>query len=412
MAITPTQKERLSRMCPIAKEVDLGQLIENAEAGGVSAGDGLDLSQGVLSVNVDDSTLEIDTDTLRVKALGIDTAELAAGAVTAAKLAGVLANVIAAEAAGQVILGKTITLSGSNPTSVVFSGADNAATLLGSATETLALTVGNTFIVDPNGEGEATWTVAGTAGVSTGDTGCSEDMTSETDTKLAISVDGDASEEATFAWGGCNSGAAIATQMQTVIRALGGKKALVTVVFSSDHYIVTSADFGTASAVLITESATLSCTEELCLGDNFGASEAAGTGDAALLSVATAAECAVKIAALSVTLNAADDGAGKIELTSTTTGTGSSILIGNGTENVVLGFTNLQTDTGDAGFGLGVDMANATYTVAVTPISNDPGTDCDVVAAYNKSTGGFDLYAETEAATNDVDILVFGEKAS
>lgn len=51
-----------------------------------SAGAGLGFSTGVLSVNVDDSTIEINTDTLRVKALGITTNELAATSVTAAKL--------------------------------------------------------------------------------------------------------------------------------------------------------------------------------------------------------------------------------------------------------------------------------------------------------------------------------------
>ena len=34
MAITGAQKARVSGMCPIAQEVDLGQLIQDAEAGG------------------------------------------------------------------------------------------------------------------------------------------------------------------------------------------------------------------------------------------------------------------------------------------------------------------------------------------------------------------------------------------
>lgn len=56
-----------------------------ALAAGV-AGAGLALTTGVLSVNVDGSTLEINSDTLRVKDLGITTAKLAATSVTAAKL--------------------------------------------------------------------------------------------------------------------------------------------------------------------------------------------------------------------------------------------------------------------------------------------------------------------------------------
>lgn len=50
------------------------------------AGDGLAATGTVLSVNVDDTTIETTTDTLNVKALGIDTAQLAADAVTNAKI--------------------------------------------------------------------------------------------------------------------------------------------------------------------------------------------------------------------------------------------------------------------------------------------------------------------------------------
>ncbi len=56
------------------------------------AGDGLAGGGGTaLSVNVDDSSIEIDTDSLRVKALGVTNAMLA-GSITSAKLAGSIAN--------------------------------------------------------------------------------------------------------------------------------------------------------------------------------------------------------------------------------------------------------------------------------------------------------------------------------
>ena len=57
----------------------------------VVAGDGLTGGatdgDATLNVNVDDSTIEIDTDTVRVKALGIDTGQLAADAVDGTKIA-------------------------------------------------------------------------------------------------------------------------------------------------------------------------------------------------------------------------------------------------------------------------------------------------------------------------------------
>lgn len=50
-----------------------------------AAGDGIAFAAGVLSVNVDDSSIEIDTDTLRVKAGGI-TNDMLAGGITDGKL--------------------------------------------------------------------------------------------------------------------------------------------------------------------------------------------------------------------------------------------------------------------------------------------------------------------------------------
>lgn len=55
-------------------------------AGSIVAGDGLDKTGNTLSVNVDDSTIEINADALRVKAAGISDNEVATG-IDAAKLA-------------------------------------------------------------------------------------------------------------------------------------------------------------------------------------------------------------------------------------------------------------------------------------------------------------------------------------
>jgi len=300
-------------------------------------------------------------------------------------------------AAGLTLIGKQITLAGANPTNVSIAGADDAATLLGTThPATFVLTNGNTFIINPNGVGAQTWTVTGTQGTSTGGTGCSEDMSAAVDTKLKIAVDGGAAQTVTFDWtagGGCNTGAKIAAEMQTKIRALGGDFATVTVAFSTDHYVITSMNRGTASAVVVTPAADHNCTEELKLGTADGGTEAVGTGDAAILARATAAECAAKIDALHAQITAAAEG-GYIRINATGTGGSSSLVVGNGTENTVLGFTNLQADYGNVGLGAGHNMANAIYTVVVTPLTNDPAA-VDVVSVYNKATSGFDLYAET-----------------
>ena len=51
-----------------------------------SDSDGMEFSSGVRGVNVDDTTIEISSDNLQVKALGVDTAQLAANAVSLAKV--------------------------------------------------------------------------------------------------------------------------------------------------------------------------------------------------------------------------------------------------------------------------------------------------------------------------------------
>ena len=60
-------------------------------AGQITAGDGLAKSGNTLSVNVDDSSIEISSDALRVKASGVTNAMLA-GSISAAKLAGSIGN--------------------------------------------------------------------------------------------------------------------------------------------------------------------------------------------------------------------------------------------------------------------------------------------------------------------------------
>ncbi len=402
MAITDAQIQKLKEMCPVAGDVDLGALIRAAEAGGLEG---------------DDTTIAIADGEIGVKAGGIDTTQLADGAVTAAKLdAGIalVENPLAGPAAGERVFRGQVALAGGNPTHVDFNSAPNAATLLGSVEGPFNLTVGNTIIVNPNGAGDHTWTVAGTAGKSAGATDPSTDMSAVARHHLRIAVDGGAAQDVGFDWtagGGCNTGAKIAAEMQAKIRALGGAFAAVSVAYDTNHYDVTSGTLGTASRVVITAAADDDCTEELKLGVPGGGTETAGTGDAANLAAATAAEVAAKIAALDPALAPTAADGSKVRLTATNTGGTSSLVLGNGTENATLGFTNGQSDYGDVGLGLAGEMADATYTVMLTPITNAPGTP-DVISAYNKTTAGFDIYQETPTQGLLVDVLVIGAPAA
>ena len=75
------------------------------------AGDGLAHASGVLSVNVDDSSIETDSDTLQVKASGITNAMLA-GSIAAGKLAGSIGNSLLSNSS-ITIDGQAVSLGGS-----------------------------------------------------------------------------------------------------------------------------------------------------------------------------------------------------------------------------------------------------------------------------------------------------------
>lgn len=72
----------------------------------VIGGAGLTANANDMAVNVDDSTIEINSDNLRIKALGVGTAQLAAGAVTSAKIAAL--NVGTAQLAADAVDGTKI----------------------------------------------------------------------------------------------------------------------------------------------------------------------------------------------------------------------------------------------------------------------------------------------------------------
>lgn len=119
------------------------------------AGDGLGHSSGVLSVNVDDSSIETNSDALRVKASGITNAMLA-GSITNAKITNSKIVVTDGSNASDIDLGATLTFAGvNNETDVsqssgtVSVGIVSNPTLTGNVTVTGNLTVsGSTTTVN------------------------------------------------------------------------------------------------------------------------------------------------------------------------------------------------------------------------------------------------------------------------
>ena len=76
-----------------------------------TAGDGLVHSSGVLSVNVDDSSIETNSDAIRVKASGVTNAMLA-GSIANAKLANSSVTVSDGSNTSDIALGGTLTFAG------------------------------------------------------------------------------------------------------------------------------------------------------------------------------------------------------------------------------------------------------------------------------------------------------------
>jgi len=294
-----------------------------------------------------------------------------------------------------------VTLSGANPTMVSFQD-DAPATLLGLKTGPFNLgTDGLTFVVTVDGvEDTATFNCA--AGTSVSGASPSTDITGEVDTKFKIAVDGGAAAEVTLDKAGKDDGTKIAAEMQTKIRALGGAAANVTVAFGSGVYTITSGTKGTGSSIVVTPAASGSITEELKIGVAGGGTETAGTGDFVNAAAATVAEVvAVLNADLGDIAAAAADTA--------TTGSDSSIVIGAGTANTVLGFTQGTTIYGAQGLGFESDMADDDY-IVVPVLTGSTAADLGL-GIDGKTAAGFDVICETAASTATVDLLIIGAAA-
>lgn len=107
----------------------------------------------------------------------------------------------------------------------------------------------------------------------------SEDISGENTNALLVSVDGDEFNEIVLTLGSLTTGSAIASALQTAIRAIGVEAyKFVTVTFGSGQYTITSPTYGESSAVNISYDDEY---EDLCvalkLGPAFGGSEYTGS---------------------------------------------------------------------------------------------------------------------------------------
>jgi len=310
-----------------------------------------------------------------------------------------------------------VTLDANGKATVKFQD-DGPATLLSTQAGPYDLTGvgdGGTIIVNPDGDGAKTVTINFAAGKHEGGTDCSTDMTGEVDTKLKIRANGDPDwHEITCDWAGCNSGAAIATQLQTQIQALGATNgySAITVGFADSKLTFTSAQAGTGSTIEIARADTLDCCDELDIGPN--GTTTPGTGDVINAKAAAAAEIVAVINAdlVAVSIIATAE-SGKIRLTSKTPGAGSSIVMGNSTLKTVLGLADAATAYGTQGLGYDTDMASDDYLVMATL---DGVPQASLLAKFlsitNKALTGFVVECGDNTATDDVALAIFGQAAT
>lgn len=391
------------------------------------------------ALNGEQPSLSIGTG--EIADLAVTEGKLGAGAVTNAKLAtdvkvgslalltttekgsiqGAINELVTSLAAGanhgagiSDVVAKSVKLNGKAYTPVLFMGSDTAATVLGTNAETFDFTGvgdGGTVICNPDGAGNQTATFNFAAGRSVSGASPSLDISAGVDNKFAISVRGDAAEEVTLTLAGLNSGAAIAAHMQTQIRALGGNKAAVTVDYDSTvagKYAILDSVLGTSSTVVITRAAGNNVTEELKIGTADGGAETAGTGDVANAAAVTAAEVATVVSADMAGITGSDVG-GHLQMVSDTTGDGSTLVMGNGTLNAVIGLTNSEEYYGAQSMGLASNMSAATYFVFAQIIGIASAALADIALSItNKAVSGFRIECETTSSVADVDLLVLG----
>lgn len=302
---------------------------------------------------------------------------------------------------------KTIQLAG-GATPVLFQD-DAVPFITGIAEATDMHTVGHngTIKIQNDAGGDETATLECTAGTHTGGDDCSTDMTGNTDTKFKIRANGDETwHTITCDWSGCDTGAAIATQIQAKVQALGATHGYsrITVAFSSDRLVFTSLDHGTASTIEIDRAADHDCCDDLDIGPDNGVT-AVGTGDVANIYAVTPEEIAALINGDMANVEA-DASSGTLVISGGTAGRAGKVAAGNGTLNTLCGIPNGEIAYGAQGMGLDADWDDALYDVFLTykgaaAASKDLGWASPTVE-------GFTVTCETGSDTGYVSVLVVG----
>lgn len=303
------------------------------------------------------------------------------------------------------ILAGKVTLNGVNPTAVTMT-ADAPAAIAGTEEEPFLLEDGFTLIVDPDEAGDDTVTFEATAGTSVSGASPSTNISGGPGTKFRISVDGGVAQEVTLTLTGLTTGAAIATAIQTAIRALEGDEFdAVTCGFADGLYTITSGSKGTGSSVVIAPGSSLDVAAALKLGAANDGTETPGSGDAANIATATAEEVAAAITekADGWKATAAD---GVVTILSATDGIASSLEVNTDSDaDTVLGLTGEAH--GAQGLGFDTDMADDGYQVLLT-LNDTAKADHVTLSATDRTKSGFNIVADTDASEADVDVLVVG----
>jgi hypothetical protein len=217
------------------------------------------------------------------------------------------------------------------------------ATVVSVNAEPYAMTTAMNLLVRRNGAAATNVVFTGTQGSDTTDA----EPYAPAGASTTFSIDGGANQVVT--WGAGDTTAAL------VKVALDAQlTGVVTTIVAGPAVQIQSARYGTSSNVEIVANAGNALVEYgLAVGDNFG------TGFAAFLDEATAAEVAAEIDADTANVIAVDDG-GFVSVASNTEGTSSRIQISGGSASVVLGFdTNEVAGAGDFADGSSISAAEA-----------------------------------------------------